>query len=134
MSRTPIFLTLGLALATLSGCVDAGGPGYVESRLVNEGPVGSRGYRAAPVYQAAPSYRTGPVYRTAPSYRSTVVVSGGPRYSSRDDYREPGYRDPRYSPRQNRYDRDPYYDRNTYSRSDRSRYCADVGYDDPRCD
>ena len=135
MSRTPIYLALGLALATLSGCVDAGGPGYVESRLVNEGRVGSGGYRPAPVYQ--PSYRSGPAYRTAPAYRSTVVVGSGPRYSDRNDYRGPyrdSYREPRYSQRQSRYDREPSYDRNRYSRSDRNRYCADVGYDDPRCD
>ena len=132
MTRTPILIAMGLALAGLSGCVDAGGPGYVESRLVNEGPVGSGGYRPAPVYQAAPSYRT------APAYRSTVVVSSGPRYSGRNDYRQPayrdGYREPAYSQRRDRYDRDPYGQRDGYSRSDRNRYCADVGYDDPRCD
>lgn len=132
MTRPPILLALGLALATLSGCVDAGGPGYVESRLVNEGPVGSGGYRPAPVYRDAPAYRT------APAYRSTVVVSSGPRYSDRDRYGQPAYRDgyrqPGYSSRGGRYDRDGSYDRHDPDRFDRRRYCSSVGYDDPRCD
>lgn len=120
MTKAAILIVLGLGLGALSGCVDAGGPRYVDSRLVNEGPVGARGYRAAP------------------AYRSTVDVSSGPRYSNRDAYRAPSYRepyrDPRYSQRQERYGRDSYGDRGAYRQSDRNRYCADVGYDDPICD
>lgn len=132
MTRTPIYLALGLALATLSGCIDDGGPNYVESRLVNEGPVGSRGYRPAPVYRNAPVYEPAPVYRTAPTYRSTVVIDSGPRYPNRGGYREPVYGDPAY--RDPAY-RDPYYDRRPNDRFDPRRYCSSPrGYDDPRCD
>ena len=129
MSKTPILLTLGLVLASLSGCVEDG-PGYVESRVINEGRVGGPVYAGGPVYRSAPAYRGVPV-------EGTRILGPSDRYSGGGVYRDPGYGDPyagdrRYSNgRGGDYDR---YERRGGDRFDRRRYCASVGYDDPRCD
>ncbi|KQT48784.1 hypothetical protein ASG43_07995 [Aureimonas sp. Leaf454] len=116
---------LGIAVTSLSGCV-ADGPGYVESRVINEGRVGGPVYATAPVYREAPAYRDGPIGRT-------VIVD------SYDPYARGGYRQPRYgarygdrsyAPPRERYDRRDGYE----ARFDRRRYCASVRYEDPRCD